>query len=1413
MTHSVTVFSLVVLTAAVASGQEREPWYGRARDYLSKVSPVPDDPAELAKNVAEWEAIRSGKNTRTYKDFGVVISMTEEQLRAVVPRQTAAYKPGCVNCKDRGLGRGEITKAGRWFWPYRFDPLKPEEAVCSKCGLKFPNTRYPTNRRQTFYSPAGVKTELEYWEDPRTKTRYFINVEIEGLGWQWMEKNALTPLIEAYHDTGDEEYAYRGSILMDEVANKFPAYVLGTNTNKQLKSAFAVKADGSMGGRVHGESTDTRIGYRAPSEKMGGGVLQRAYDAFVGTEGMQRLSRELGRDVRQHYTENLLYLTDRGLIDSDPSKHSGDWKQGLPGEPAVRLGLMLGRPDYLRWYIKCQEMSGFREFYADGGYPEGPGYCCLALNPRSNMRMLNGYTDPADFDVPPGETQYDNWEYPWGRYYPDGELEDFWRRAYTIWEDIALPDGSPPTFNDANHDSRGPSAVYQDRYTPLKESRCVLKPNLKHVILGDGSGNEQFQIHMGFGRAGAHAHHDTLGIQLYGMGHYLLDDIPYPKHIMRGLYSENWAHNTVTIDRKSQSGSHGGDVIFYAPSFEGLSAVRVNATDAYPGIAEVYSRTLVAVTTDSQHPYVLDVFRIKGGKVHDYMLYSSSYLMPTEAVISLTEMKTLPGERPLLPEGMVYKRPKDYAAARQSSGMPDPYGIFMDVSVGDATDGFTLDYRPKRIWEPQEEPSEKNGYDPRKGSLYVHPDKPQVGTLHHVAGQAKMQAMMAKICRSPKLDNLAGDLPVLILRSEPDDETLFVVVHEPYLVKGHITSVKRLPSRSGELVVDVSMPNRSDRIIMSTNEQPLRYSSGGVRTDAILAVVSAVRGKFPSAWMVGGTSFEFPALNIKLERESARFSGTITNSFRRMDGDSFYGFELTGENLPPEGDALRGDSIIVQNRHPGDWGEFKSENDKRIHYDSTVAGLSLNLYPDGTLKLLAAGNDRAPMENSETLHTDETLNAAELKDGVTIELTANENGWSLNAIGAESIEPAQGKWGRLSYTDLFSDKADIRVQTSDTRERRARCFLDEIVVEGQGGNNKSVLFRDLFNDGDLTTAESDSINGGFQSWADRCEPAVEENGIANVGIVKGDNYASAGIASTSTFDVSPTSGFKATFTIASLQAGAGRLVGLSIHSVNTARFMNDRVSALHREMIKPGAVRIDSDTADARRFPVGAGWAFEIDSIRKREGKTYVVLKSDHGLIVTPKGLRELYLPHRILSRETRWWINTVASTRPIRQTVDSPPLDLQTACVPILPEGAKPGIVHRILRTKEGSDEFEVVSMEIQTEFDFFSLSNQLHDYNGYLKIPTSGLYTFHFRPGSRGSLSIGRQVVSPEHKSPYVTGNIVPRRVRVRLEQGFVPIHWTFRGAGAGKYGGKGCGFTFEGPSVPRTKFRSGDFYHVPR
>ncbi len=48
--------------------------------------------------------------------------------------------------------------------------------------MKFPNPKYPTDKKQVFYSPSGVKSEHAYWEDPKTKTRHFINVESGGNG-------------------------------------------------------------------------------------------------------------------------------------------------------------------------------------------------------------------------------------------------------------------------------------------------------------------------------------------------------------------------------------------------------------------------------------------------------------------------------------------------------------------------------------------------------------------------------------------------------------------------------------------------------------------------------------------------------------------------------------------------------------------------------------------------------------------------------------------------------------------------------------------------------------------------------------------------------------------------------------------------------------------------------------------------------------------------------------------------------------------------------------------------------------------------------------------------------------------------------------------------------------------------------
>jgi hypothetical protein len=812
------------------------------------------------------------------KDRLDVMQMTEAQIRAAVPTQTGLMNVGCPNwdCeKGRTWNRkGQLPKSYAW----QFNARQPDRIVCPACGERYPdNPKYPMTQSITILNPAQEKVTLPYWEDTqhdRKRTRFFLRGMLNAARWDWYQDRMATCSM-GYLMTGDEEYAYTACLLLDAMCNVFPHWVMCDDYGDGYKSYPP---------GVHHDQDDTRMGRRGGSEHFGGPHMRMVYDVCYNSEGMRRVSETIGRDLRQKFLDNVVKLTNPQLFNDTPLRTK--WTQACPGSEKITAGKLLHQPRLLRYFIHCQKRAPYRVFGADGAFFQGPGYASIHLFNMMHMRDLNGYSDPPNFPILAGEQRYENWWFPYGPY------ETFYNQAYTIWRDICRPDGSAIVFNDAGGGYT--SATFMDR-TPRKSSGNVMKHGLKHVVLGDGEGNDQIQTHMGFGEGGKHLHIDTLGLQLYAFGHYLLDDITYPKHRLRPEYSSSLFHNTVAVDKASQW-PHlvDGDPTMYEPRIPGIAVVRVDAARAYAGTTDTYERTLVNVTTDIDRPYVVDVFRVKGGDIHDYMLLSA-YRYPSTVQVSLN-MRTLPGTRPLMREGAQWKEP--------TRGVEHDYGIFTNVRAADAARDFTLTYRLKQPWT--------------RDPLYAHPDKPAVGTRHHFIGAPNAQAMLADIPRRADGDKPLIELeqmPHFILRRESGGAmTIFVAVHEPFMGEPAIVNVRRMPSREETVALEVRMHDRVDRVVLSVEDAPVYEGADGLRTDAKLAVVSRPQGRRPVAAMVGGTMLRDEKSGVDLTNDIANYTGTIVRSLRTWDHDSLDGFEVTGDSLPPVGEDLNGAWIFVRNR-------------------------------------------------------------------------------------------------------------------------------------------------------------------------------------------------------------------------------------------------------------------------------------------------------------------------------------------------------------------------------------------------------------------------------------------------------------------------------------------------------------------
>ena len=70
-----------------------------------------------------------------------LMALTDNQVRALIPDQPPTISDLCPVC-TRKNSPGPIMESVKQF-PVEFDPLKPDQIKCRKCGTVFPNADFP----------------------------------------------------------------------------------------------------------------------------------------------------------------------------------------------------------------------------------------------------------------------------------------------------------------------------------------------------------------------------------------------------------------------------------------------------------------------------------------------------------------------------------------------------------------------------------------------------------------------------------------------------------------------------------------------------------------------------------------------------------------------------------------------------------------------------------------------------------------------------------------------------------------------------------------------------------------------------------------------------------------------------------------------------------------------------------------------------------------------------------------------------------------------------------------------------------------------------------------------------------------------------------------------------------------------
>lgn len=617
--------------------------------------------------------------------------------------------------------------ADRLFGSYSFDPLKePWKIWCPACGTRFPtndfallyqrgldetgqysrelavannkaavargekdalvNELYPERGPDWMvddgfgWSPTsgiwGTKDLVQYAPVANYVHRYWFSMDNFGM------RKILTDLRDGYLYTGEKKYGRAGLILLDRVADLYPAADL-----TKISLNYHLSHGGGYSGKVAG-------GIR---ECLMAELYITCYDVFSDLleDGevigfLSRKARRLGLNnpktegilIRQNLENGLLREMIPGL---KQGKIYGNF--GLHQRVAVFVAVTLdSQPeteDLLQWVQKpcvlkmetitdpifgqsyesrCENTGGeLVTKFVEGVDRDGFGgeisisYNNFWFKIAQVASVLKNYGGSLDlYKNPRMQRMYDtfihltggsgySFLFGDGGNVGEGKMITFPEEMIRGYKDLRDPTIARIFHRYVDGCLDGPEiGMFSDVEALTRDIREAVETygeyrleseNLTGYgfgILRGGKKQQEYDTWMYYGRTlGSHAHLDMLqmGISAYGFDFTL--DLGNPEFKGFSANRHEWvrstlAHNTVTVDGQGQLPVYTGTPLH----FDSTGWVKLMDTEC-PAVydrTEIYRRTLVTVAVDEEVSYTLDLFRVKGGSRHTYSLHSQSYM-------------------------------------------------------------------------------------------------------------------------------------------------------------------------------------------------------------------------------------------------------------------------------------------------------------------------------------------------------------------------------------------------------------------------------------------------------------------------------------------------------------------------------------------------------------------------------------------------------------------------------------------------------------------------------------------------------------------------------------------------------------------------------------------------------------------
>ncbi|MCK5803797.1 MAG: heparinase II/III family protein, partial [Lentisphaeria bacterium] len=662
-----------------------------------------------------------------------VLAMSDEELLSFVPPHGYISFCECPHCYGGVEGNGVLT--------WTFD--RPDELTCRFCGkVAFPTKEFPENRELVGKNGLGEEIRIPYYLNEKRDTRHFFT------GFRWKAKRAWVlsqclNLGRAYQTTKDEKYARPVALVLDHIEQSYLHYP--AMRNRFIGSIRFCKSqeppyvwDAGRWNFFHCEIPKTAIA---------------CYDMVCESEEFDKLSVVRGYDVRQKFEDDFLRETYR-------IAHASTFVIGnVVGYDIAGmaiLGRVINEPAYVHESVRRIMRNVNEGFFRDGNWAESPSYHYMTIGGlQSAFRVVSGYSDPPGYVDAIDGMRFDDFD-------PRKDIP-FFARAQHAPSALDFPNGCSTAVHD--------TWPNQKRSKPRDKTVSTIAPAYGHASLGRGQGTDQMQAQLHFGGAYGHAHYDNLNLTLFAKEREMLPDLGYTWTQGRCWTTNTVGHNTVVVDRENQQvgrGKSDGDLLRYFPDLQGFSLVEADGQRGYKQTEgpDAYRRLLLTIPVSDADAYVVDIFRVRGGKIHDWALHGDAN-EDTAATCSLA----LAGNRPkMLEPGEAWREPTAITSSF------NPYGMIRDVRNAETDGAFQVDFAYE---------------EDLACGLRTHID---AGQCEVFLGRAPSIRRMGTGTKGDMRKLYDFWMPQLLVRrrGEAPLHSVFTAVHEPFRNQPFLVQVERL---------------------------------------------------------------------------------------------------------------------------------------------------------------------------------------------------------------------------------------------------------------------------------------------------------------------------------------------------------------------------------------------------------------------------------------------------------------------------------------------------------------------------------------------------------------------------------------------------------------------------------------------